>query len=166
MSPRGASRLTAAKFPSHWMLRYRGDHYLTWGTHKPMIARPDQSSEPTSQRANDLFDSDELSRAVETEEFRRFLDRVPIAIVISKLIRGDQRAVYANKAFETLTGQACKDLVGHGWSILADYKKENDLQVTLQQTMLQHGSEEFLGTFQREQPRSVIVEAYSGLIQN
>jgi PAS domain S-box-containing protein len=131
-----------------------------------MIAPPDQSSEPTSQQVNDLFDSDELSRAVETEEFRHFLDRIPIAIVISKLIRGDQRVVYANKAFETLTGQACKDLVGRGWSILADYKKENDLQVTLQQAMLQQGSEEFLGTFQRDQPRSIIVEAYSGLIQN
>jgi PAS domain-containing protein len=58
-----------------------------------------QSSEQTEQQVNDLFDSVELTQAVETEEFRVFLDHIPIAIVISKLVRGDQRIVYANKAY-------------------------------------------------------------------
>jgi PAS domain-containing protein len=46
-----------------------------------------------------------LAQAIEDEEFRHFLDHVPIAIAISKLLRGDQRIIYVNKAFETLLGQ-------------------------------------------------------------
>jgi hypothetical protein len=49
---------------------------------------------------------------------------------------------------------------------LADYKYENDAQITLHQSILQQGNDDFLGTFQRELPKSIIVEAYSGLIQN
>jgi PAS domain-containing protein len=66
-----------------------------------------QAPQETEQQVNDLFDSLE---AVETEEFRLFLDHIPIAIVISKLVGGDQRIVYANKAYEALTGQACADI--------------------------------------------------------
>ncbi|WP_420738190.1 sensor histidine kinase [Bradyrhizobium japonicum] len=119
----------------------------------------------TSQQINDLFDSAELSKAIETEEFKQFLDYIPIAIVVSKFFRGDQRICYANKAFETLFGQDTKDCAGKGWSILAGFKDENDSNVTLESAMLK-GGEEFLGTFRAERPRPLIVEAFSGLIQN
>jgi PAS domain S-box-containing protein len=85
--------------------------------------------------------------------------------VVSKLFRGDQRICYANKAFETLTGQDTEDCAGRGWSILAAFKDETDFQVTLEQAMLT-GREEFLGTFRAEQPKAVVVEAFSGLIEN
>jgi len=127
--------------------------------------QPDKASfETTAQQINDLFDSVELTRAVETEEFRRFLDHIPIAIVVSKFFRGDQRICYANKAFETLTGQAIADCSGRGWSIFAAFKDENDAKVTLHQAMLKGG--EFLGTFRTDQPKPLVVEAYSGLIEN
>ena len=77
-----------------------------------------QDAEQTEQVVNDLFDSLEMTQAIETEEFRVFLDHIPIAIVTSKLVRGDQRIVYANNAYEALTGQACQDIYGRGWSIL------------------------------------------------
>ena len=51
------------------------------------------------------FDSLELTEAIETGEFQVFLDNIPIAIAIAKLVSGDQRIVYANKAYEALTGQ-------------------------------------------------------------
>jgi PAS domain S-box-containing protein len=127
--------------------------------------QPDKEmSETTPQQINDLFDSVELTKAVETEEFRQFLDHIPIAIIVSKFFRGDQRICYANKAFETLTGQAVADCTGRGWSIFAAFKDESDGQVTLHQAMLKGG--EFLGTFRTEQPRPLVVEAYSGLIEN
>lgn len=91
---------------------------------------PDLSE--TAQQINDLFDSAELSKAIETEEFKQFLDYIPIAIVVSKFFRGDQRICYANKAFETLVGQDTKDCAGKGWSILAGFKDENDSNVTLE----------------------------------
>jgi PAS domain S-box-containing protein len=122
-------------------------------------------SETTTHQINDLFDSIELTKAVETEEFKQFLDYIPIAIVVSKFFRGDQRICYANKAFETLTGHVITDCSGRDWSILAVFKDESDLQVTLEKAMLK-GGEDFLGTFQSEQPAPLVVEAYSGLIEN
>src|SRR5437763_13671834 len=91
----------------------------------------DELSESTPQQINDLFDSVELAKAVETEEFRQFLDHIPTAIVVSKFFRGDQRICYANRAFETLTGHAIKDCRGWGWSIFAAFKDESDDTVTL-----------------------------------
>jgi PAS domain-containing protein len=75
---------------------------------------PEQEPVSTSRQVNDLFDSLELTTAVETEEFKVFLDHIPIAIVISKLLHGDQRIVYANKAYEGLTGKAAADICGAG----------------------------------------------------
>jgi PAS domain S-box-containing protein len=128
--------------------------------------RPDpEPSETTAQQINDLFDSAELSKAIETEEFKQFLDCIPIAIVVSKIFRGDQRICYANKAFETLIGQDMNDCRGRGWSILAGFRDENDSNATLDLAVLK-SEEEFLGTFRAERPRPLVVEAFSGLIQN
>jgi PAS domain S-box-containing protein len=128
--------------------------------------QPDaDQSETAAQQINDLFDSAELSKAIETEEFKQFLDYIPIAIVVSKFFRGDQRICYANRAFETLSGQNVKDCTGKGWSILAGFKDEADSKITLESALLK-GGEEFLGTFLAEHPRPLAVEAFSGLIQN
>ena len=65
----------------------------------PTMSSEQPGPEPseTAQQINDLFDSAELSKAIETEEFKRFLDYIPIAIVVSKHFRGDQRICYANR---------------------------------------------------------------------
>jgi PAS domain S-box-containing protein len=123
-----------------------------------------QSPEQTEQQVNDLFDSVELTQAVETEEFRVFLDHMPIAIVISKLVRGDQRIVYANKAYEALTGQPCTEVQGKGWSTLSSFRLEDEPYLTLGDALPK--SDDFLGTFKREQPKLTVVEAYSGIIEN
>lgn len=128
------------------------------------MASPEQEHEITAQQVNDLFDSPELTRAIETEEFRALLDHLPIAIVISKLIRGDQRIVYANKAYETLTGVAFADIRGRGWSILEAFKGEDDPNITMAQALSKW--EDFLGTFRLERPEPVLVEAYTGIIEN
>src|SRR5215210_3415882 len=117
--------------------------------------QPDQQpSETTAEQINDLFDAVELTNALNTEEFRHFLDHIPIAIIVSKFFRGDQRICYANKAFEALTGHGIADCTGRGWSILAGFKSEADAQLTLHQQMLQ-GGEEFLGTFRMEEPKLI-----------
>jgi PAS domain-containing protein len=82
------------------------------------MSLPEQVAE-TTQQVNDLFNSVELTNAMGTEDFRHFLDLFPIAVLVSKLVGGDQRIVYANKAAESLTGQELKDIIGRGWSILA-----------------------------------------------
>jgi PAS domain-containing protein len=77
-----------------------------------------QTPQEAEQQVNELLDSPVLTRAVETEEFRVFLDHIPIAIVVSKLVLGDQRVVYANKEYEKLVGKTCAEIEGRGWSIL------------------------------------------------
>ena len=129
------------------------------------MASPEQESAPTSsQQVNDLFDSSELAKAVETEEFKLFLDHLPIAIVISKLLRGEQRIVFANKTYEDLTGQALADIRGRGWSILDAFKEEDDPQVTMELALQKW--EDFLGTFHLENPKLVLVEAYASIIED
>lgn len=124
--------------------------------------QPETPAEAAAQ-INDLFDSAELAQAIKTEEFRHFLDRIPIAIVISKLVRGDQRICYANEAYEKLTGRTLVDFGGLGWSVLNAFKNENDPSITLGAAMLK-GGDDFLGTFRSEESH-LVVEAFSGLIE-
>ena len=70
------------------------------------------ASEPTTQQINDIFDSAELASAVDFDEFKKFLDHAPIAIIVSKLLQCEQRIVYANKAFEILTGRVFAEIRG------------------------------------------------------
>ncbi len=129
------------------------------------MASPDQEAVPTSsQQVNDLFDSPEFAMAVETEEFKVFLDHLPIAIVISKLLRGDQRIIFANKAFEQMTGQRVTDIRGRGWSILDAFKGEDDPNLTMTQALLKW--EDYLGTFRLESGNPILVEGYAGIIEN
>ena len=129
-----------------------------------MTAPERHEAQETEQQVNDLFDSLELSQAIESEEFRVFLDHLPLAIVISKLVRGDQRIVYANKAYETLTGQACADIRGRGWSVLESFRQEDEPHLTFGDALSK--SDDFIATFKRERPTLTLVEAYSGIIDN
>ena len=131
----------------------------------PASDQPDRIIEATADQLNDLFSSEELAKAVNTEEFRHFLDHVPMAIIVSKFFRGDQRICYVNKAFETLTGSAFANCMGSGWSIFAGFKGEAPDEPSLD-VALQKGDQEFLGTFKLERPKIIAVEAYAGLIEN
>jgi PAS domain S-box-containing protein len=129
-----------------------------------MTTREGQTPQETEQQVNDLFDSLELTQAVESEEFRVFLDHIPIAIVISKLVSGDQRIVYANQAYEALTGQTAAEIRGRGWSILSSFRLEDEPHLTFAEALPK--CDDFIGTFKREQPKLTLVEAYSGIIEN
>jgi PAS domain S-box-containing protein len=123
-----------------------------------------QTPQEAEQQVNDLFDSLELTQAIETEEFRVFLDHIPIAIVISKFLRGDERIVYANKAYEALTGQSCNEVRGKSWSILDSFILEDEPHLAFSEAL--PNCDDFVGTFKREQPKPALVEVYSGLIES
>jgi len=129
-----------------------------------MTTPDEQTREETGREVNDLFDSLELTQAIETEEFRVFLDHIPIAIVISRLVGGSQRIAYANKAFETLTGQAGAEIRGKGWSVLDSLVLEDEPHLVFSEALAQ--SDDFVGTFKRDNPKLTLVEAYSGVIEN
>jgi PAS domain S-box-containing protein len=127
-------------------------------------AEPPATPAETVSQINDLFDSAELAHAIKSEDFRKFLDHIPIAIVISKLVRGDPRICYANDAFEKLTGRTLADFGGRGWSILDAFRDEDDPTISLGAAMLKGGGD-FLGTFKAEEPKPLTVEAFSGSIE-
>ena len=129
-----------------------------------MTSPEGQTPPETEQQVNDLFDSLELTQAIETEEVRLFLDHIPIAIVIAKLVQGDQRIVYANKTYEALMGQSCREIRGRGWSILASFQQEDEPHLALPEALPK--CEDFVGIFRREQPKLALVEVYSGRIDN
>ncbi|MEA3074181.1 MAG: hypothetical protein QOD29_5627 [Alphaproteobacteria bacterium] len=124
----------------------------------------DQAPAESAEQVTELFDSLDGTKVIETEEFKRFLDHVPIAIVISKFIQGHQLTCYANPAFESLMGPTLAETAGRDWSIFAEFKGEDE-NVTLQSAVLD-GREDFLGTFRLDTPKLLIIEAYAGLIEN
>lgn len=126
------------------------------------MATPEEPSDSVRQ-VNDLFDSLEL-KDIDTEDFKLFLDHLPIAIVISKLIGGDQRIVFANKAYESLSEQAGTHIIGRGWVVLDWLKLEDAPHLSFSQVLA--NGEEFVGTFRREPDKAMLVEAYTGLIEN
>lgn len=119
---------------------------------------------PNPTQPGDLFDSWELLNEVDFEEFKHFLDHLPIAVIISKLCEGSQRIVYANAAFEVLTGYSFSDVRGKDWSIFKAFCHEDDPQLTLDQAL--PSSDDCVGTFQSEMPRHTLVEVYTGVIQD
>lgn len=117
-----------------------------------------------SRQINDLFDSNELAKAVDTEEFKLFLDHLPIAIAVSKLFGGEHRIVFVNKAYEQLTGLAVANAIGRGWSILAEFRDEDNAQATMERAL--QNRDDYLGTFHLDRPKPLLVEAYVSTIEN
>jgi len=105
-----------------------------------------------------------MVRAVENNEFKSFLDHVPIAIVISSRAEDEQHIVYANLAFETLTGQSTEEIEGQSWSILDTFTHEDDPALTLGKAV--ENGEDFLGTFRAEMDgKQCLAQAYASLIE-
>jgi PAS domain S-box-containing protein len=114
----------------------------------------------------ELLSSPDLAKAVESDDFKRFLDHVPIAIVISWRVNDQQRIVYANLAFETLTGQPVAEIDGKPWSILDAFTHEDEPTLTLGKAV--ESGEDFLGTFRAERPegKHILAQAYASLIED
>ena len=63
----------------------------------------EQSAEQPSQ-IEALVATPDLADALESEQFRRFLDQVPIAIIVSQM-GANERIVYINPEFERVSGR-------------------------------------------------------------
>ncbi|MGI8705661.1 MAG: sensor histidine kinase [Sphingomicrobium sp.] len=69
------------------------------------------------ERNETLLETPHLAGALGSEQFKSFLDHVPVAIAVSEL-SPSERIVYVNQEFERLSGQAESDLVGEIWGAL------------------------------------------------
>src|SRR5882724_10152213 len=70
------------------------------------------------EQVEKLLAAPDLADALESDQFRRFLDQVPIAIIVSEM-KSPERIVYANPEFERVSGQPAAEMVGRSWSTLS-----------------------------------------------
>jgi PAS domain S-box-containing protein len=124
------------------------------------------SSSDAAKQVDELLSSAELAEALESERFKRFLDQVPVAIVVAKLVGSEEKIVYANLAFESLTAQSPAGVTGQRWSVLDLYRLDDNAELRLGRAVLE--GEEFLGTFRREtaDTKLTLIEAYATVIDS
>lgn len=113
-----------------------------------------------------ILASPEVAKVAENDEYKRVLDHIPVAIVVSRQERGEQRIVYANAAFEAISALRVNEVEGRPWSILDTFRHEDDPALGLGEAIL--GGEDFLGTFQRQPDEgpSVLTQAYASRIEH
>jgi two-component sensor histidine kinase len=141
------------------MLRIKSDSVKDYA-----IVDDERSADQPSQ-IEALVASPDLADALESEQFRRFLDQVPIAIIVSQ-VGTKERIVYVNPEFERVSGQIAASLEGKPWSVLQFQSVDPDTGLVLGDA-ISKGSD-FLGTFLlagdgTEQQR---VDAYSNIIED
>lgn len=118
-----------------------------------------------AEQIDDLLATPNLADALESEQFRRFLDQIPIAIVVSELKRREH-IVYANPEFEKLSGQAAADIEGKPWSVLRGQGDGENEEHKLGVAVVEKS--DCVGTFRIERTgrEPVTVDAYSNVIQD
>jgi PAS domain S-box-containing protein len=111
-----------------------------------------------------LLATQDLAGVLDSGQFRRFLDQMPVAIVVAEM-KGIERIVYANPAFERLSGQAQYTLLGRSWSILEGRDDRAGSTHGLGAAIA--ASNEFVGTFRLDRDgQPALVHAYSNIIED
>ncbi|RWN57341.1 histidine kinase dimerization/phosphoacceptor domain -containing protein [Mesorhizobium sp.] len=121
----------------------------------------DNRHEPVEQ----LLDTPELATALESEQFKKFLDQVPIAIAVSDL-RDGETVVYANPEFEKLSGLAAARLEQENWKGLSGSAVKAPFDQRIDEAIVTQT--DFIGTFrlERKGSGSAIVDVYSNVIED
>ena len=125
----------------------------------------DEASADQPGQIEALVATPDLADALESEKFRRFLDQVPIAIIVSQIGAGE-RIVYVNPEFEKVSGLRAADLEFKPWSVLQFPSTQGQEGIALGPAIAQ-GSD-YLGTFllTGEDAQEQRVDAYSNLIED
>lgn len=117
------------------------------------------------EQLGELLAAPNLAGALESEQFRRFLDQIPIAIVVSEMSQ-QERVVYANPEFEKLSEVPASKIEGQPWNVLPGQGdgKNTDGSQMLGVAVVE--ATDCVGTFciPRVQREPAIVDAYSNII--
>jgi PAS domain S-box-containing protein len=123
------------------------------------------SGDGQTSQVDELLATPDLAHALESEQFRRFLDQIPIAIIVSDL-KEQERIVYANPEFEKLCGQAAAEVSGKPWAVLDRHRDEDDSGRGLGTAVAE--TSDYVGVYRIECKgrEAALADAYSNLIQN
>src|SRR5687768_17405461 len=115
-------------------------------------------------RVEQLLETPALADALESDRFKRFLDHIPFAVVVSEL-RPSETIAYANIEFERLTELKATDLQGKPWACLVNIGIDRNRGRQLCEAVVE--SEDFIGVFTiRQQETEVAVDAWSNIVQD
>jgi PAS domain S-box-containing protein len=118
-----------------------------------------------AEAVEQLLDTPDLAGALESEQFKKFLDQVPIAIAVSDL-GAKERVVYANPEFEKLSGLKAARLAQKHWAALSGTGLHQQKDRALFEALVEET--DFVGTFRLERAEDppAIVDAYSNVIED
>jgi PAS domain S-box-containing protein len=121
--------------------------------------------EENAETVGALLATPHLADALESEPFRRFLDQVPIAIVVAEL-KDPEQIVYSNPEFEKLSGLSAAEVAGQPWSVLPGRGESADAAQEVGAFIV--NSNDFAGTFriERDEAEPAIVDVYSNVIED
>ena len=128
-------------------LGYQGVAYFTTRETVARVGPVEVQAGDGDRAVEELLAVPELAKAAHTDEFRRVLDHVPIAIAVSRLAQDEQKIVYANPAFAALSGIVLADVENQPWSVLERFRHEDDASLGLGDAIA--AGDDFLGTFRR-----------------
>ncbi|GGI70109.1 sensor histidine kinase [Polymorphobacter multimanifer] len=105
-----------------------------------------------------------LADALESEQFKQFLDHVPVAIAVSEIQRAEA-ITYCNLEFERLTGRTAADIQGHDWTVLSGEALAPGEKASLSEAVM--SEDEYIGTFKIANGETICdVDAWSNIIEN
>lgn len=115
------------------------------------------------QPVGQLLQTPDLATALESDRFKQFLDKVPVAIAVSEL-DPTERVVYANMEFERLTHQASSKLLGD-WARLPGESTGTEGTPGLGRAVTEQ--RDYLGAFRLpQQDGELTVDAWSNIIDD
>jgi two-component sensor histidine kinase len=111
-----------------------------------------------------LLAAPDLADALESEQFKQFLDHMPVAIAVAEL-QPFERIVYCNLEFERLTGRTAADLEASDWGALPGVTTALDDETSLGDAV--RIDDEYIGRFTIENVEGrTEVDAWSNLIES
>jgi two-component sensor histidine kinase len=113
----------------------------------------------------ELLDTPDLAVALESDLFKQFLDKLPVAIAVSKLLPVE-RVVYANFEFERLSGQSDTAVLGDKWDRFPGQAAAPGRPRSLAEAIAEEG--DYLGSFNMPERdgAAVTVDAWSNIIED
>ncbi len=104
-----------------------------------------------------------MAEDIEDSRFERYFEQIPLAVVVSAMA-APERVIYANPAFETLSGQSRAEVEGQPWSSLRGVPLDGGSTLALGDAV--QAASDLVGTFRIERPdqSSAIVDVFSNVI--
>ena len=129
-----------------------------------MGKEPATSASTETESIERLVESPDLAGALESEQFKTFLDHVPIAIAVSEL-RDPEVIVYANPEFERVSGLGVSALERQYWDILEGEAVDEPNGLSLVTAIVERSDR--VGRFKMQGPDDpVIVDLHSNVIED